>query len=390
MKIAFDLRRIKNPGIGRYMKCLAEAVIESAPEHDYLLVLPPGEEDAVTCRKHGVEKISPPLKYYSLREQIDLPRILRRNKVDLLHSPHFNLPLLRVCPTVVTIHDVIYLACQEDLPSRLGRIYYRAMMAAAVKRADRIITDSEYSKRDIHRFFNADEARMDVIYPGVDQTIRKNVGSVKIREVHGRFGIVSPYLIYTGIYKLRKNHAGLLRSFKVFLDLRSRNNDLRSPNNDRSRDVQLVIAGPMEDGEPTLRALARELGIADRVIFTGFVADADLPALYSGAFVYACPSLYEGFGFTVLEAMACGVPVVCSKETSLPEVAGAAALYADARNPQEFGNALYQAYGDQGLRAMLINTGAGNVQRFQWKHAAELTLAVYEKAAGRTREKVLA
>jgi glycosyltransferase involved in cell wall biosynthesis len=375
MKIAFDLRRIKNPGIGRYMKCLVEAVVQSAPEHEYLLILPPGEEEAVVCTGTNVEKITPPLKYYSLREQVDLPRILRRKRIDLLHSPHFNMPLIRVCPTVVTIHDVIYLACREDLPSNVGRMYYRAMMAVAVKRADRIITDSEYSKRDIQRFFKAEDARLDVIYPGVDQSIRKNVDSVKLCEVKSRLGIVSPYLIYTGIYKLRKNHAGLLRSFKVFID--------------KGGDAQLVIAGPMEGGEETLGRLAEELGVANRVVFTGFVEDGDLPVLYSGASVYACPSLYEGFGFTVLEAMACGVPVVCSKETSLPEVAGAAALYADARNPQEFGNALYQAYRDQALRAMLVNKGTNNLQRFQWKHAAEQTLAVYEKAARGTAERVL-
>ena len=375
MKIAFDLRRIKNPGIGRYMKCLVEAVVESAPEHDYLLILPPGEEEAVVCTGTNVEKITPSLKYYSLREQVDLPRILRRKKIDLLHSPHFNIPLIRVCPTVVTIHDVIYLACREDLPSFVGRMYYRAMMAAAVRRADRIITDSEYSKRDIQRFFKAEDDRLDVIYPGVDQSIRKNVDSVKLCEVKSRLGIVSPYLIYTGIYKLRKNHAGLLRAFKIFVD--------------RGGDAQLVIAGPMEDGEEMLRRLAQDLGVADRVVFTGFVEDGDLPALYSGASVYACPSLYEGFGFTVLEAMACGVPVVCSRETSLPEVAGSAALYADARNPQEFGNALYQVFRDQALRAMLVNKGTNNLQRFQWKHAAEQTLAVYEKAARGTSERVL-
>jgi glycosyltransferase involved in cell wall biosynthesis len=375
MKIAFDLRRIKNPGIGRYMKCLVEAVVQSAPEHEYLLVLPPGEEEAVVCTGTNVEKITPSLKYYSLREQVDLPRILHKKKIDLLHSPHFNIPLIRVCPMVVTIHDVIYLACQEDLPSFVGRMYYRAMMAAAVRRADRIITDSEYSKRDIQRFFKAEDDRLDVIYPGVDQSIRKNVDSVKLCEVKGRLGIVSPYLIYTGIYKLRKNHAGLLQAFKTFVD--------------KGGHAQLVIAGPMEDGEEMLRRLAQDLGVADRVVFTGFVEDGDLPALYSGASVYACPSLYEGFGFTVLEAMACGVPVVCSRETSLPEVAGAAALYADARNSQEFGNALYQVFRDQALRAMLVNKGMNNLQRFQWKHAAERTLAVYEKAARGTSERVL-
>jgi glycosyltransferase involved in cell wall biosynthesis len=376
MKIAFDLRRIKNPGIGRYMKCLVEAVVESAPEHEYLLILPPGEEEAVVvCTGTNVEKITPSLKYYSLREQVDLPRILHKKKIDLLHSPHFNIPLIRVCPMVVTIHDVIYLACQEDLPSFVGRMYYRAMMAAAVRRADRIITDSEYSKRDIQRFFKAEDDRLDVIYPGVDQSIRKNVDSVKLCEVKSRLGIVSPYLIYTGIYKLRKNHAGLLQAFKTFVD--------------KGGHAQLVIAGPMEDGEEMLRRLAQDLGVADRVVFTGFVEHGDLPALYSGASVYACPSLYEGFGFTVLEAMACGVPVVCSRETSLPEVAGAAALYADARNPQEFGNALYQVFRDQALRAMLVNKGMNNLQRFQWKHAAERTLAVYEKAARGTSERVL-
>jgi glycosyltransferase involved in cell wall biosynthesis len=375
MKIAFDLRRIKNPGIGRYMKCLVEAVVQSAPEHEYLLILPPGEEEAVVCTGTNVEKITPSLKYYSLREQVDLPRILHKKKIDLLHSPHFNIPLIRVCPMVVTIHDVIYLACQEDLPSFVGRMYYRAMMAAAVRRADRIITDSEYSKKDIQRFFRAEDDRLDVIYPGVDQSIRKNVDSVKLCEVKSRLGIVSPYLIYTGIYKLRKNHAGLLQAFKTFVD--------------KGGHAQLVIAGPMEDGEEMLRRLAQDLGVADRVVFTGFVEHGDLPALYSGASVYACPSLYEGFGFTVLEAMACGVPVVCSRETSLPEVAGAAALYADARNPQEFGNALYQVFRDQALRAMLVNKGMNNLQRFQWKHAAERTLAVYEKAARGTSERVL-
>lgn len=120
MKIAFDLRRIGNPGIGRYMKCLTEAVLTAAPENDYLLILPSGAEDAVAPSFVHAERITTSLKYYSWREQMELPRILRRHKVDLLHSPHFNLPLLRTCPTVVTLHDVIYLACPHDMPSRLG------------------------------------------------------------------------------------------------------------------------------------------------------------------------------------------------------------------------------------------------------------------------------
>src|SRR5215472_9217353 len=171
MKIALDLRRINNPGIGRYMKCLTGALVSRAQDgdsdHEYLLILPPGSEDAVAAPSGRVEKICPPIKYYSVHEQIELPLILRRHKVDLLHSPHFNLPLITNCPTVVTLHDVIYLACKQDLPSRVGRLYYRGMMSAAARRADRSITVSDFSKRDIVKHLGIDPARIDVIHSGL-------------------------------------------------------------------------------------------------------------------------------------------------------------------------------------------------------------------------------
>src|SRR5437016_1720451 len=112
MRIAFDLRRIRNPGIGRYMKCLVEALLAHHPEHEYLLIMLPGTEEMVAVSGKHAEKLSCKLKYYSIREQIKLPGILRANRIDLLHSPHFMLPLRRVCPSIVTIHDVIYLACK--------------------------------------------------------------------------------------------------------------------------------------------------------------------------------------------------------------------------------------------------------------------------------------
>src|ERR1700756_3027342 len=187
MKIAFDLRRIKNPGIGRYMKCLVEAVTAQAPEHEYLLILPPDGEALVNAP--DAEKIFPVLKYYSLREQIELPRILRRHKVDLLHSPHFLLPLVSPCPAVATIHDVIYLACPQDLPSSMGRLYYRGMMKACSRMAARIITDSEYSKADIIRHLQADPDKIEVIYPGVDPAIRRVTDEVEMEAVRAKYGI---------------------------------------------------------------------------------------------------------------------------------------------------------------------------------------------------------
>jgi len=364
MKIAFDLRRIANPGIGRYMKCLAESITAQAPEHEYLLILPPQSEHLVHAP--GAQKLCTGLKYYSFREQFELPRILSRYKVDLLHSPHFLLPLVHPCPAVATIHDVIYMACPEDLPSFAGRLYYRTMMTACPRMATRIITDSEHSKAEIVRYLNANPEKIEVVYPAVDPVFQCPANSNQIASVRSKFGIHRDYILCVGIYKPRKNHAGLLKAFQLLLK--------------RGIQSQLVIAGPMAEGESILRALAQELGVAQHVIFTGFVTDADLRALYSGARVYVCPSLYEGFGFTVLEAMACGTPVVCSSATSLPEVAGKAALYFDPHKPEEMATQLFHASSDDAMRASLIADGHSNLLRFSWEETARQTLAVYHQA----------
>jgi glycosyltransferase involved in cell wall biosynthesis len=364
MKIAFDLRRIGNPGIGRYMKCLANSITAQAPEHEYLLILPPQGEHLVHAQ--NAQKLCTPLKYYSFREQFELPRILSRYKVDLLHSPHFLLPVVRPCPTVATIHDVIYLACPEDLLSLAGRLYYRAMMSACSRMATCLITDSKHSKDEIIHYLNANPAKIEVVYPAVDPFFESGVDPAQVASVRSRFGIHDDYLLCVGIYKPRKNHARLLKAFQHLLK-----SGVQS---------QLIIAGPLGEGKPVLQSLAAELGIADHVIFTGFVGDAELRALYSGARVYVCPSLYEGFGFTVVEAMACGTPVVCSSTTSLPEVAGKAALYFDAHRPEEMAVQLGRAFSDDALRTSLIADGRTNLLRFSWAETARQTLALYHAA----------
>jgi glycosyltransferase involved in cell wall biosynthesis len=360
------------------MKCLVEAVLSIRTRHQYLLILPPATEEvteeAIATCAGGLETVTSAAKYYSLREQVEIPGILRRHKVDLLHSPHFLLPLVRPCPSVVTIHDVIYLACKEDLPSRLGRLYYHLMMAAAVRLAARVITDSEFSKKDIVRFLGANPEKIEVIYPGVSTAFRPVNDSATVQAVRRKYAIERDYILYTGIYKPRKNHAGLLRAFQRFLAL--------------GGDAQLVIAGPLKEGGARLRSLASELGILAHLNLTGFVHDDDLRVLYSGARVYACPSLYEGFGFTVLEAMACGAPVVCSAETSLREVAGDAAYFANSSDPEEFGAALFRIFTDPVLQATLIAKGLENVKRFCWERAAAETVAVYQHAEGATLQGV--
>ena len=217
MKIAFDLRRIKNFGIGRYMKCLVEAILDQGPLGEYLLILPPGEEGMIQAAGANVTAITPKLKYYSIREQLHLPRILRQHRVDLLHSPHFMLPLVRPCRSVVTIHDVIGIACKDDLGSRTGRVYYRGMISAAVRLADRIITDSKFSRDDIVRYLGVDADKIEVVYPGISSDFRPLNDSGDLENVRRKYGIENDFIVYTGIYKPRKNHAALLRAFQKFL-----------------------------------------------------------------------------------------------------------------------------------------------------------------------------
>lgn len=374
MRIAIDLRRIKNPGIGRYMQCLAEAILTQESGHEFLLLAPPDLQDAISC--NSAARLLPcGVKYYSVREQVELPRILRRHRIDLLHSPHFMLPLLSSCPAVTTIHDVIYLACKNDLPSVAGRAYYKGMMLASARRARKIITVSEFSKADIVRYLKIAPEKIEVIPSAVSPVFRQVREKSRIDVVLGKYGITTDFILYAGIYKPRKNHAGLLHAFQKFKAAGAK--------------ARLVIAGPMNEGESPLKELAQELGIAEQVIFTGAVDDLELATLYSAARVYACPSLYEGFGFTVLEAMACGAPVVCSPETSLPEVAGDAALYADPRDPDKFAEALARVFSDAELRAELIEKGRKNCERFSWKKTAARTISVYEAAVGESARKAV-
>lgn len=276
------------------------------------------------------------------------------------------LPLVRPCASVVTIHDVIGLAWKEDVHSRIGRLYYRCMISTAVRLADRIITDSEFSRSDIIRRLGVDPKKITVIYPGISSDFYPVSDTVQIDNVRARYGINNDYLVYAGIYKPRKNHAALLQAFKALLTSGKR--------------ADLVLVGPLKEGHQRLAKLAEELGIGRNVIFAGHVSDHDLRTLYSGAKVYVCPSLYEGFGFTVLEAMACGAPVVSSAATSLKEIGGDAALYADPTNTAEFAEALCAVFENTSLRRTLIEKGKKNVLRFSWANTAKETFSVYSDA----------
>lgn len=367
MRIGYDLRRIQNPGIGRYMRQLVDAVLRVAPSNEYVLITTPQMEGEIPHSANSTV-VATRARYYSVAEQFALPRIAREYRLDLFHSPHFLMPVGAPCPVVVTIHDCIYIACPEDLSTAIGRYYYRFMMQTAARRAVKIITDSEHSRRDIVRFLGASYARISVVPCGVDQKFCPQPEQ-EVRRVREKYGITREFVFYTAIYKPRKNHARLLQEYAL----------LRAS----GVHAQLVLGGPLDEGHKSLAAMARSVGIQQDLVLTGFIPDSDLPALYSAARLYACPSTYEGFGFTILEAMACGTPVVCHPATSLPEVGGDAVLYADANTPGEFAAAMKLLLCDSDAHARRVASGLHRARQFNWDDSARRTLRAYDEALNR-------
>jgi glycosyltransferase involved in cell wall biosynthesis len=265
-------------------------------------------------------------------DQVTLPRALARDRITVFLSPYYKGPVRAACPVVLTIHDLYFI----DYPGR-HRPVYEAIVTRAARlyagRAAAIISDSEYSKRAIVDRLGVSAAKVSVIPVGLGGEFKPASLTTAARA---RYGLASPYVLYVGNFNPHKNIPRLIRAFGLL------------PGSVRSRHT-LVLAGGYGDGRPELARLVESLGLTDRVVFPGRVDDADLPALYSEAAVYVTPSLQEGFGSTVLEAMACGAPVVSSNRAALPEVVGDAGLLFDAEQERELAIVLARVLSDAAL-----------------------------------------
>jgi glycosyltransferase involved in cell wall biosynthesis len=284
--------------------------------------------------------------------------------VDLFHATEHLLPRFSSVRTVFTLHDLIFLFHPET-HKPLNRWFLTLMMPRFLRAADAVIAVSECTKRDAIRFYGIPEEKITVIYEGVNPRFRP-ASPEAIAAVRARYNLPEHFILYVGTIEPRKNLTALLEAFHHLL---------------ATHDLRLVFVG--KKGwlyEGFFRRL-RELGLEDRVIFTGYVPDEDLPAIYSVADLFVFPSLYEGFGLPVLEAMACGVPVICSNTSSLPEVAGDAALLVDPTDVRALAGAMERALRDEAFRVTLRARGIERAQRFTWARAAQETMQVYENVA---------
>ena len=304
-------------------------------------------------------------------EQAGVLLAARRAKIDVLHSPYWTNPLWSPRPTVVTVHDVIQLVLPEYQMLARQRVYF-GLVTRALRHATAIITVSECSRQDLVRTVGIPIERVFVVENAISERLGPVTDEAALGAVRARYGLNEPFVLYLGANDLRKNLNRLIRAYAALPHA------LRDTH-------QLVVAGRQWPNDhplyPDPKRVVRELGLEDRVIFTGGIPESEKAALLSAATVFAFPSLYEGFGLPVLEAMACGTPVLTSNTSSLPEVAGDAAIMIDPTSVEAIGGGLAGLLESPALRRDLAERGRARAAGYRWSEIAERTIEVYHRAS---------
>ena len=364
MRIAIDARKLHDFGIGTYIRNVLRGLAAVDRTTEYVVLCRPPDVEAVGQLGANFRPVPESARPYSIGEQVRIPLSLVRERAHLFHEPHYVLPYATRCRTVVTIHDCIHLMFPQYLPGSMAHLYARAMMWSAVNRSDRILTVSEASKRDILRFFDIPPEKVAVIYNAIDERFLGPPDLKRMDLIRQRYQLDHPFLLYVGNIKPHKNVERLIDAFGVVRDK-------------GHEDLRLVIIGDDLSRYPALRQAVHRHRLDKFVRFLGFQPHDTLAGFYRLARVFVFPSLYEGFGLPPLEAMACGTPVVTSNVSSLPEVAGNAALLVDPYDRLSIAEAICRAVSDEPLRLELSRRGLARAREFSWAQSVAAIHHIY-------------
>ncbi len=365
--IALDARKIRDFGIGTYVRNLITGLAAIDQENRYLLLTHEEDRELLTGLPDNFQAITESAGVYSMRELATLAWQLFRLRPDLYHATHYVLPLYVPSRVVVTIHDIIHVLYPEFLPNGLAFIYATRMIRRSLLRGDRIIAVSNNTKQDLIDYFDVDGTKIEVVYNGVEERFRHRLAPEEIGRRLAAFGLERPYLLFVGNPKPHKNLDNVVKAYARARRL-------------AGFDAPLVCVGDRTPGESRIRQRAEQLGLGDRVKLLGHVEFEDLAALYQGAAVFLYPTLYEGFGLPVVEAMASGVPVITSNTSALREVANGYAHLVDPLDLDAIAQAIARCMTDPDHRVRLIERGRARAEAFRWERAAEQTRAIYLQA----------
>jgi glycosyltransferase involved in cell wall biosynthesis len=362
-------------GIGRYTRNLIGALAELDLESQYTLFVAGGravvdglESWPGNFRVRWVPLSDRWLHILWQRLRLPVPIQVVTGPLDLFHSPDFVLPPLGRTPAILTVHDLSFLRVPQFFVPGF-RDYLEGAVSRAVRRARHILADSESTRRDLMELLAVEPERVTVLYPGVEARFQPVQDAAALSRVRARYDLPESFFLSLGTLQPRKNLSGLVEAFGQLL---AAGNDVA-----RMEELQLVIVGGQGWMFEDVVSRVQRLGLTERVRFPGFVDDVDLPAIYNLATAFAFPSWYEGFGLPVLEAMACGLPVIAADNSSLPEVVGEAGLLIDAGDTEALAGGLARLVSDEDLRASLAAAGRQQAAHFDWGRAAQQLLEIY-------------
>ena len=308
---------------------------------------------------------------YPVWEQFYLPKAAEKAGCDLLHCTSNTAPIHTSIPLVITVHDIIYMEklslFRKGFSSyqKFGNLYRRWNVPLVVKKSKRVITVSEFEKKRIASFFHLDDEKLEAIYNGVSQHFKKVTDSTHLRQIKEKYKLPDKFFFFFGNTDPKKNTKGVLKALSLLLNSYHEQIPLVMLDYDRNELDKLI----QEIGDPKLNA---------NIILTGYVPNKELPAIYALSTVFLYPSLRESFGIPMLEAMACGVPVITSNTSSMPEVGGDAALFIDPFKPEEITDAMLKILQNSQLRDELIIRGYSNAAKYSWENMAKNVLHLYQ------------
>lgn len=372
MKIGIDARMYSSgfTGIGRYTFELIRNLAKLDPQNEFVIFLNSPEFETFTSPAKNFRKVKVNASHYSLREQTSFLKILKKEQLDLMHFTHFNSPLLYRGKYVTTIHDLtLSFFPGKKMNDWLHRTAYNLVLKQGVRKAQKIIAVSANTKKDLMELLQTPSNKIAVVWNGVGREFSPTVPTdLSRKQLEKDFDITKNYLLYTGVWRDHKNILGML---EALAQLKKDHPEFKG---------ELVITGKANPiYAPDIFAKVKELELEKTVVFTGLVSDDDLLKLYQNARAFVFPSFYEGFGLPPLEAMSCGVPVVASNSSSIPEVCGNAAEFFDPKDISEMASKIWTVWNDENVRKKLIEAGEKRVLDFSWRTMAEETLAVYRE-----------
>lgn len=360
MRIGIDARMWgeKQTGIGLYIENLMRYLLKIDKQNQYILFLKKDFFHSLVFSEQNVKKVLADYHWYSYGEQLFLPRVLKKEKLDMAHFPNFNAPIFYNGKKIVTIHDLTtHIFPGHRSNSGWRKFAFRRVFKNSIKKSDEIIAVSETTKNQIIKDYNIVDSKIKVIYSGLPN----KMPDVKYQMLNV---LPKPYIFFTGVWRKHKNIVNLIKAFAILRDK-------------YKKDIQLVLGGQEDEFYNEPRKVLAGLKLGSDVIIPGFIPKNEIPMFFANASMFAFPSFSEGFGFAPLEAMSYSVPCVVSDIPALRESCGEAALYFDPHYPEDMASKIALLLNDENLRKDLIKKGLENIEKYDWTECARKTLGVY-------------